>query len=403
VTARHAMRVGVGGFLRGTDPVAKLRLRKGLIVAQLALSVLVLVAASLFTRTLAGLAAIDPGFDQEHVLIASTATDGYTPEQRDAFDTRLLQDVRALPGVVAAALANDEPLRVRTGWTVAVRPDAAGPSQDVDVSVAFVSPDYFRTMGMTILGGREFDERDHSGASTPIVVNERFAKRSLPPGTDPVGASFVGNGGVVFEIIGVVANSASIGLRDLDRYMLYVPGGRGVLHVRSVVPPATLIGSVRAVVQRADPQVPIFDVRTISEQIELAIGRERTFAMLSLTFGVLALVLSSVGLFSVMASAVSRRTKELGIRLALGAAPSMLIRSVFAEAAVLVACGALIGLPAAWLMTRAIRGLLFGMGVTNWQSPAVSVAVLAAVAAAAAWIPARRASRVDPLIALRSE
>ena len=130
-----------------------------------------------------------------------------------------------------------------------------------------------------------------------MVVNERFAKRYLPPETEPVGASLVGNGTMVFEIIGVVANSASIGLRDLDQYMLYAPGGRGVLHVRSAVPPATLIGSIRAAVQHLDPQVPVFDVRPISEQIDLAIGRERTFAMLSLTFGVLALVLCSVGLF----------------------------------------------------------------------------------------------------------
>ena len=403
VTARHTIRVGVISALKGTDLAARLWLRKGLIVTQLTLSVLVLVAASLFTRTFGSLRAVDPGFDQEHVLIASTATDGYSPERRDTFYGRLLQAVRAVPGVVSAALANDEPLRVRTGWTVSVQPGPAGPSQQIDVSVAFVSPDYFKTMGIPMLRGREFDERDRSGASTPVVVNERFATRYLPPGTEPVGASFVGNGSTVFEIIGLVDNSASIGLRNLDQHMLYVPGGRGVLHVRSAMPPATLIASVRATVQRLDPQVPVFDVRTISEQIDLAIGREQTFALLSLTFGVLALVLSSVGLFGVMANTVNRRTKELGIRLALGAVPSLLIRSVLREAAVLVACGALIGLPSAWLMARTIRGLFFGVGVNDWQSLAIPVAVLGAVAAVAAWVPALRASRVDPLIALRSE
>jgi predicted permease len=403
VTGRHTMRVGVAGALKGTDLAPRLWLRKGLIVTQLALSVLVLVAASLFTRTLESLRAVDPGFDQERVLIASTATDGYSPELRADFDARLLQEVRAVPGVVSAALANDEPLRVRTGWTVSLRLDPAGPPQQVDVSVAFVSPDYFETMGMRILSGREFDERDRSGASTPVVVNERFANRYVPPGTEPVGSSFVGNGSMAFDIVGVVTNSASIGLRNLDQPMLYVPGGHGVLHVRSAVPPAALIGSIRAAVRRLDPQVPVFDVRTISEQIDLVIGRERTFATLSLIFAVLALVLSSVGLFGVMANAVSRRTKELGIRLALGAAPSVLLRSVLREAAVLVACGALIGLPSAWLMGTTIRGLVFGIGVNDWQSLAVPLAVLAAVAAVAAWLPARRASRIDPLIALRSE
>jgi putative ABC transport system permease protein len=404
VTARHTVRVGVAGALNGTDLPPRLWLRKGLIVAQLALSVLVLVAASLFTRTLGSLRAVDPGFDREHVLIASTATDGYSPERRDAFYARLLPEVRAVPGVTSAALANDEPLRVRTGWTVSTRPDPTGPPQELDVSVVYVSPDYFTTIGIPILRGRDFDERDHFGAAaTPVVVNERFAARQLRPGTEPIGALFGGNGSMVFEIVGVVANSASIGLRDLDQYMLYVPGGRGVLHVRSTVPPATLVGSIRAAVQRLDPQVPVFAVRTIGEQIDLAIGKERTFAMLSLTFGALALILSSVGLFGVMAHAVSRRTKELGIRLALGATPFVLIRSVLGEAAVLVACGALIGLPSAWVLAGVIRGLFFGIGINDWQGLAVPLAVLAAVAAVAAWVPARRASQVDPLFALRSE
>jgi predicted permease len=409
VTARHTVRVGVIGALKGTDLAPRLWLRKGLIVTQLALSVLVLVAASLFTRTLGSLRAVDPGFDREHVLIASTATDGYSPERRASFYARVLQEVRTIPGVVSAALANDEPLRASTGWTVSVRPDPGEPPQQIDVSVGFVSADYFKTMGMPMVRGREFEERDRFGASTPVVVNERFARQYVPRGTEPIGTSFVGNGTMVFEIVGVVDNSASLGLRDLDRYVLYVPGARvlpeqrGVLHVRSTVPPATLIGTVRSAVQRVDPQVPVFDVRTISEQIDLAIGRERTFATLSLTFSVLALVLSSIGLFGVMATAVSRRTRELGIRLALGAVPSLLIRSVIGEAAVLVGCGALIGLPAAWLMSRTIRGLFFGVSVNDWQGLVVTVATLATVAAVAAFVPARRASRVDPLLALRSE
>jgi ABC-type antimicrobial peptide transport system permease subunit len=185
--------------------------------------------------------------------------------------------------------------------------------------------------------------------------------------------------------------------------MIYVPGGGGVLHVRSAVPPATLIASVRSAARRLDPQVPVFDVRSISEQIDLAIGRERTFARLSVTFSVFALLLSSIGLFGVMANAVSGRTKELGIRAALGAVPSRLIRAVMGEAAVLVVCGALIGLPSAWLMAGVIRGLFFGVDVNDWRGMAVPVAVLAIVAAIAAGVPARRAGRVDPLIALRSE
>ena len=145
------------------------------------------------------------------------------------------------------------------------------------------------------------------------------------------------------------------------------------------------------------------DVRTIDQQIDLAMGKERTFAMFSLTFGALAIVLSSVGLFGLMAHAVSRRAKELGIRLALGATPSVLLRSVLGQAAILVVCGALIGLPCAWLLAGSVRGLLYGVSVNDWQSLAVPVGALAVVTAVAAWVPARRASRVDPLISLRSE
>ena len=403
VTARHTTRVGVVGVLRGAALATGLRLRQGLVVTQLALSVLALMAASLFTRTLASLNSIDPGFDQEGVLIASTATDGLALVARADFYEGLLQQVRALPGVSSAALANAEPLRVNTGWTVFVQPDPRGPTEQVEVSVLSVTPDYFRTMGIALLRGREFDERDRSEASTPVVVNAGFAEALGLPGTEPIGASFIGNGNMRFEIIGVVGNGASLGLRDLDRYNIYVPGGQGVLHVRSALPAATLTASVRAVVQRLDPQVPVFDVRTIGEQIDLAIGRERTFSTLSLTFSILALVLSSVGLFGLMANAVSRRTKELGVRLALGATPYLLLRSVVGESIVLVALGVIVGLPVAWLMARTIRSLFFGIGLNDWQTLAVPVAVLAAVAVNATWIPARRAACVDPLVALRSE
>jgi predicted permease len=403
VTARHTVRIGVAGALKGADVAPRLWLRKGLIVTQLALSVVVLVAASMFTRTLDSLHAVDPGFDREHLLIASTATDGYSAERREAFYAQVLQEVRAIPGVVTVALANDEPLRAGTEWTVSVRPNAAELPQRIDVSVGFVSPDYFRTMGMPVLKGREFVGLDRFGDSTPVIVNERFAARYVSPGTEPIGSSFVGNGSMRFEIVGIVGNGASLGLRDLDRCMLYVPGGSGVLHVRSAVPPATLIASVRSAVQRLDPQVPVFNVRTISEQIDLAIGRERTFAMLSVTFSVLALALSSIGLFGVMANAVSRRTKELGIRLALGAVPSRLLRSVIGEAAVLVVYGTITGLPSAWLMAGTIRGLFFDVDVNDWHGLVVPVGLITIVAAIAAGVPARRAARVDPLIALRSE
>jgi len=402
-TARQSVRVGVIRALKGEDVAAKLWVRKGLIIAQLALSIVVLVSAALFTHTVTKLRLVDPGFEHDRVLIASTATDGYTAEDRKAFYARLLDNVRTLPGVVSAALANDAPLDVNTGWNILVPRDPSGPPRPAGASVAFISPDYFKTMGIPLVRGRDFDNRDGASALRAVIVNENFVRAYLPPGRDPIGASVVGNGNMTFDIVGVVKNSASIGLRDLDQHMLYVPGGQGVLHVRSAAAPASLRSTIEAAVHRLDPNVPVFNVRTIDEQIDRSIRTERTFAMLSSTFGILAVVLSAVGLYGVIAHAVSRRRKELGIRLALGAEPRRILRLVLGEAGLLVAFGAAVGLPCALLTGRAIRGLLFGIQSGDWKRVAAALGVLMTVAAFAAWIPARRASRVDPMVALRSE
>jgi len=343
------------------------------------------------------------GFEHDRVLIASTATDGYSVDQRKTFYALLLDNVRRIPGVVSAALANDAPLDVNTGWNILVQRDPAGPPRQAGASVAFISPDYFKTMGIPLVRGRDFDERDGASALRAVIVNENFVGTYLPPGRDPIGASVVGNGNMTFEIVGVVKDSASIGLRDLDQHMLYVPRGQGVLHVRSAVPPASLTASIEAAVRQLDPNVPIFNVRTIDQQIDRSMRTERTFARLSSTFGILALVLSAVGLHGVIANAVSRRRKELGMRLALGAEPRRILRLVLGEAGLLVALGAAAGLPCALLTGRAIRSLLFGIQSGDWKSVTAALGVLIVIAAFSAWIPARRASRVDPMIALRAE
>ena len=403
VTARHSLRVGVLRALKGEDLSARLWVRKGLIVAQLALSIVVLVAAALFTQTLNQLRLVSPGFERERVLIASTATDGYTAEQRKLFHSRLLADVQSLPGVVAAALAGDAPLSVNTGWSLMVQPDPAAPPRQAGASIAFISPGYFKTMDIPLLRGRDFDARDEAAPLRAVIVNENFVRSYIPPGRDPIGATVIGNGNMTFEIAGVVKDSASIGLRDLDQHMLYVPRGGSVLHVRSAASPALLKASIEAAIHRLDPNVPVYDVRTVGEQIDRSIRTERTFATLSATFGLLALLLSAIGLYGVIANAVSRRTRELGIRLALGAAPGRILRLVLGEAGVLVAAGVVAGIPIAWATGRAIRSLLYGVEPGDWRGVAAALGVLIAVAAMAAWIPARRASRVDPMSALRSE
>jgi putative ABC transport system permease protein len=398
LTAWQGARAGLVSALKGNDLAARLWVRKGLIVGQLALSLVVLLAAGLFVRTLHQLRQVDPGFERQQVLIASTDTSGYSPEQRKAFYTRLLADVRAIPGVVCAATSGEEPLAVNTGWNLWVRRGQSAP-QLAGVSVSFISKDYFRTMGIGLLRGREFEEGD---GIERVIVNENLVRAYLGS-EDPIGYRITGNGNTSFEIIGVVKDSASIGLRDLDQHMMYVPGGEGVLHVRAAVPPATLTSAVEAAVHRLDADVPVFNVRTIEQQLERTLIREQTFARLSVAFALVALVLSAIGLYGVIANAVSRRTREMGIRLALGAEPWRVVRMIVKEAGVVIAIGIAIGAPSAFALGRTLQGLLFGVQPADAATAAIAIGALSAVAFASAWIPARRAARVDPLVALRSE
>jgi ABC-type antimicrobial peptide transport system permease subunit len=241
-----------------------------------------------------------------------------------------------------------------------------------------------------------------------VIVNENFVRTYVTSG-GPVG-SRITSFNTTYDIIGVARDSASIGLRDLDQQTMYVPGGDGVLflrdavlHVRTAVPPASLQPAIEAAVHRLDSDVPVFNVRTIDQQIERFMVRERTFARLSVTFGLLAVVLCAVGLYGVIANAVSRRTRELGIRMALGAEPRRIFRLVLREAGLLALLGVAAGVPCALLIGRGIRSLLFGVQQGDWRSLTAAVAVLLTVATVAAWLPARRAARTDPLIALRAE
>jgi len=223
VTARHSTYVGISRALKGEDIAVGLWLRKALIVGQIALSVVVLAGAALFVQTVTNLGRVETGFERHRVLIASIAPGGYSPQQRESFYTRVLDDVRTIPGVSSAALANDEPLGVNTGWAITIRRDPAAAPQQATTSVAFISPDYFKTMGIPLVRGREFTSRDHSHPSRPVIVNENFVRTYVTSG-DPVG-SRVMSFNTTYEIIGIARDSASIGLRDLDQQMMYVPGG----------------------------------------------------------------------------------------------------------------------------------------------------------------------------------
>jgi predicted permease len=379
------------------------------------LSVVVLVAAALFGQTLRNLALIDPGFERERVLIASLDPSGRTPQEQTTFYERLLSDVRASPGVVSAALSASEPMSTSMGWSMRVRRGGTGAVELVNSWVATVSSDYFKTMGIPILRGTDRLRGEGVSAlvsggapSAPwsVLVNETFVTRFLGD-QEPIGAQVMGNGTMTFEIVGVVKDSATIGIRERHEPVMYVandrPTGTLVLHVRAAVPPAGLIKTIEDVVQRVASDVPIFGVRTIDQQIDRLMGRERTFAQLTSIFGALALLLSAVGLYGLIAYAVSRRTKELGIRVALGAEPARIMRMVLREATLLITIGLAVGVPLAAGLAGTITSLLYGVQPGDWRSLTSAVAVLLAVALLAAWVPARRAGRVDPLVALRHE
>lgn len=427
LTAWQSNRRGVIGALKDDSPSTRLWLRKGLIAGQLALSVVVLVAAALLGQTLRNLHLVDPGFERSSVLIASFDPGGRKPDAQAAFYQTLLDEVRAAPGVASASLAAQTPLDVNTWWAlrlhldasaVSDKPGAAGGGQTsasapargvetADVPIAFVAPGYFATMGIPFVRGRDLDPGEEGAASTTVVVNQAFATRLLGR-EDVVGATVSGNGNMIFAIAGVVRDSAALGLRESREPVMYVPLGRTprgrlALHIRSAVPPATLASALEATVHRIAMDVPIYDVHTIDREIDREMGRERTFAQLTSIFGVLALLLCGVGLYGLMAYAVSRRMKELGIRIALGAAPRLIVRLVLREAVLLVAIGLALGISLASALAGTLEGVLFGVKPGDWRSVVSAVFVLLMVAMPSAWLPARRAAAVDPLIALRHD
>jgi predicted permease len=391
-------RMGIVRSLKGTDMPSRLRLRKLLIAGQLAFSVVVLVAAALFMQTLTALRGVPVGFDRQRIMVASTAPAGYSPERRLAFYQRLVEEVSVIPGVHSVALAGNEPMAVNTGWSIR----APGSDAPASASVMFVSPRYFETMGISLLRGRDFTARDIGSPGNPVIVNENFVRTYLG-GQEPIGMRFGGNGPMIFEIVGVARDSAAFSLRDLDQQLMYVPSGQGVLHVRAAAQPKALQAAIEDAVRRIDAGVPVFGVRTIEQVLDRFLTRERTLAVLSSTFGLLALVLVAVGVYGLVSNAVSRRTRELGIRLALGAGRARIAQMILRDAVLLVVGGCLAGVPLVLAVGRFVRTLLFGVQPIEWTTLAAAFVLLTLVGGMAAWLPARRAARLDPVVALKAE
>ena len=412
--ALRATRVDLTPSLQRTS--ARLGLGKALVITQAALSVVLLFGAGLFMRTLVKLDRIDAGFDTQKLLLfgINAARAGYQGPALNDFYRRVQLRLTTLPGVVAATssahLLLSGSYRNNGLWVQGYTPK---PGERMHVLVVPAGPWFLETMKIPLLRGRDFTERDDENAPKIAVVNEAFVKRYLPD-RDPMGQRIAWSSAMPpMEIVAVAKDARYYSLRDPPPATVYYPYLQGQeknwMHyeVRTAGDPHALVPEVRRLLASMDRGVPLFDVKTQTEQIDESLVQERLFARLSGFFGLLALALACVGLYGVLSYAVTRRTSEIGIRMALGAQDADIVTMVLREAVLLVAAGLAVGIPASLAAARfsasLIAGLLYGIKAADLTSVILASAALLAVAAIAAMLPARRAARVDPTMALRYE
>ncbi len=393
----------------------RLSLRNLLVVAQVALSLLVLVSAGLCVRSLQKLLSIDAGFEPARVLVMSldVALNGHEEAQGRQFYSQLTERVSALPGVESASLAALVPLSGSSmSRSVKIEghepPDGKPP---INFGYNVIDLNYFRTMGISLLRGRDFTPQDRAGAPKVIIINETIA-RTYWPDQDPLGKHIIfgkfNQPDEQIEIVGVVKDSKYRNLTEAPRPMMFLPflqsyRANVALHVRSAGDPKALTMAVRREVQALDDNLPVYNIRTLEDQRAGSLYVARFAATLSGFFGGLALLLASVGIYGVMAYSVSRRTREIGIRMALGAGRRDVLRLVLGEGLLLIGVGLIVGILATLAVTRLMAGLLYGVSATDPLTLIAIPIILAGVALGACFVPARRATRVDPMVALRYE
>ena len=410
----RAARTELGQATKRTTGVAS-RLAPALVAAQIALSFVLLVAAGLFAGTLRNLHAVDKGFNADSLLIfrIQPQLNGYAPPEIAALYTRMLERIEAIPGVSGATLSRHPLLAFsRRADSVTIEGVTKTPGAGAEVNV--VAPGFFDTMEIPLLLGRGFEDRDDAAAPSVAVVNEQFAAAYLA-GESPIGHRLWfgdGAGGTPIEIVGMTRNAKYTDLRSPASPTVYVPfqqdiPGQANIAVRTVGEAMTVAPAVRGAVRELDATLPLFDIRSQTEQVEQSLARETMFARLSTLFGLIAVLLAGIGLYGTMAYAVAQRTAEIGLRMALGAGRAtvvdMVVRQALVLAAIGVAVGAALSFGATSLAGSALDGMLFGLEQHDPLVRGGAAAFLALVAVAAALVPACAAARVDPLIALRHE
>lgn len=398
------------GSIAGTG--GSLFLRKGLVTAQVALSFLLLFGAGLFVKSLQNLKTTDTGISTDNLVTFQLAPSlsGYDEARGQQFYSELLERLRTAPGVKSAAIA-DVPVLSGDEWDSSTRVEGHTPAdgEDMQAYMNALSPGYFETMKIPLLEGRDFTTLDASDEPTVAIVNRQFAEHFFP-GRSAIGKRLGRGGGpktkLTVEIIGVVANSLYEGPREGVRRQVFIPrwGRRsGVFYVRALTGSGAAYTTIRNEVKRIDAAMPVYEMKTLEAQLDETLLTDRLIAMLSAGFGLLATLLASIGLYGVMAFVVARRRKELGIRLALGAQPRGVVWLMMREVLLLLAIGLAIGVPAAMALGRLVSTQLYGIQPRDPQVALWTTAILAVVSAAAGLIPAHRASRIDPILALRHE
>jgi len=419
--AWQTVRVDLWSTLKGGESAvgggsSSARLRKGLVTAQVAFSFLLLAGAGLFVKTLANLQQTNRGFRDIRNLITfqvDPARNGYSLERLKAFYQQVQEKIRSLPGVTSAGYAWIPVLSGREAdWDVVVEGRLFKDGENRQAFVNNLSPGYWQTMGLALLDGRDFDGRDEGSRYRVAIVNRAFAERFFPD-QSPIGRriGFDLSPGALpdIEVVGIVENSLNEGPREGVRRQVFLPFSQSnfpyaaSFYVRTAGGSGAMHSALRRKVQELDPAMPVYEMKTLENQLDETLGTERLTATLSAAFGALATLLAAVGLYGVMALVVARRTREIGLRMALGARQAAVLWMVLKEALGPLGIGLAVGIPCAYWLSRYVSSQLFGVAPTDlWTALAASV-ILAAVVAGAGLLPARRASAIDPVQALRHE
>jgi predicted permease len=421
VPALRAVKVDVNSTLKenahgASRGRARLNLGKLLVVAQVAISLLLLIGAGLFVRTLRNLRTADLGYGEERLLIVriEPVAAGYTGASRAAVYRRVLENLRTIPGVRAVTLSENGLFSgTESGDRISVEGFHSDNERDNASRFDQVGPNYFSAVGIPILLGRDIGPQDTETSSRVCVVNEAFAKFYFGRG-NPIGRRVTDefpDTRATFEIVGVARDARDHRLRGDVPRRFYVPLFHPIgdfppsayYEIRTLADPESLVPAVRRKVEEIDTALPILGARSLTDLLDRSVRQERMVAQVSGFFSALALVLASIGLYGVLAYSIARRTHEIGIRMALGAPRERILGGVLRETFLLVAVGIAIGIPAAFAAGRLVQSTLVGLAVFDPLTLVISTFVLSAVAAVAGYVPARRASRVDPLQALRCE